>query len=187
MTVKRNFNWTRAAILAVPLILAGIAAVLFGAPHIDKENKGGAPRPAPYALAPATFVTADEQPVTLADFQGGVILVNLWATWCPPCVAELPSLDALQARMKGKEFKIVAVSMDSGPLSQVQAFLKKQDIENLDLYWDRDKQIMAKWKYAGLPVSFLVNREGDVVDTFEGPQVWDKGAVFDRIAEEVGR
>jgi len=133
-------------------------------------------------LAPVRFYDAGGKPVGLADFKGEVLLVNLWATWCPPCVAELPSLDTLQAKLKDKGLHVVAISMDNKPVSDVAAFLAARNVEQLALYIDTDREVPRQWPYAGIPQTFLIGRDGKVIATFEGPQKWDEGPLFDKIA-----
>ena len=132
-------------------------------------------------LAPATFYDDAGAAVTLADFKGQVLLVNLWATWCPPCIAELPSLDLLQAKLRDDGLKVVAISMDRKPVSDVAAFLDARNVEQMDIYIDTDRDIARKWAYDALPVSYLIGRDGTVIEAFMGPREWTKGAIFDKI------
>lgn len=155
----------------------------------NMETKGAAPsaaamRPSQQGkiLPDVTFYDAEENPVRLADFAGEVLLVNLWATWCPPCVAELPALDSLQAKLRDKGLHVVPVSLDRKPVSEVAAFLAARRVERMALYIDKDRQIPMKWTYAGVPASFLIGADGVVIEQFDGPREWDKGEIFDRIA-----
>lgn len=130
-------------------------------------------------LSPATFRDGQGQPVRLEDFKGEVLLVNLWATWCPPCVAELPALDTLQARLKHKGLHVLAVSMDRGkPEAEIEAFLVERHLEQLVLYLDTGREIAMKWPYKGLPASYLIGRDGKVIARFDGPRAWDEGEIF---------
>jgi thiol-disulfide isomerase/thioredoxin len=125
--------------------------------------------------------------MSLADFKGKAVIVNLWATWCPPCVAELPSLDRLQGKMKDKGLVIIPISMDRGDsIAPVEKFLKKQGVMHLSLYWDKDHQIPEAWRYDGIPVSFLVAKDGHLVKKVEGNYVWDKGTML-KMAEDLSR
>jgi peroxiredoxin len=146
-----------------------------------------APRPsqAGKTLPDVTFYDAEGKPVRLADFTGEVLLVNLWATWCPPCVAELPALDTLQAKLRDRGLHVLPVSLDSKPTADVAQFLAERRVEQISLYVDTDRQIPMKWTYAGIPASFLIGRDGVVIEQFDGPREWDKGAVFDSIAAQL--
>lgn len=136
------------------------------------------------SLPEVVFYDQNGDSVQLADFSGKVILVNLWATWCTPCVAELPALDALQSKMKDKNFEVVAISMDRDDFVKVKTFLAERDIDNIVSYWDRDKAIALKWKYAGLPSSFLIDAKGQLVEKFEGPREWDSEEMIKKISAQ---
>ncbi|MFN7112800.1 MAG: TlpA disulfide reductase family protein [Alphaproteobacteria bacterium] len=146
-----------------------------------------APRPsqAGKTLPDVTFYDAEGQPVRLADFAGKVLLVNLWATWCPPCVAELPALDALQAKLRDRGLHVLPVSLDNKPTAEIAEFLAARRVEQIRLYVDTDRQIPMKWTYAGIPASFLIGRDGVVIEQFDGPREWDTGAIFDSIAAQL--
>lgn len=175
--VKHHFHLT----LALGIVLAVIAGffAVDGARRapivINKENDGGLGE----RLPDMEFYNAADQKITLADFQGKVVLVNLWATWCPPCVTELPALDNLQARLKDKDFKVVTIALDRSSIATVADFLKEKGIERLEPYWDKERQIPLKWRYAGLPTTYLLDREGKVVRRFDGPRAWDKPEIVD--------
>jgi thiol-disulfide isomerase/thioredoxin len=130
------------------------------------------PRPAP----PLTFQAADGAPLTLADFGGKVTLLNLWATWCVPCRKEMPALDALQAKLGGPEFQVVAVNMDSRDPEKPREWLKANRIENLTYYADPQGKVFQALRAAdranGLPTTLVVNRKGCVVASLEGPAEW---------------
>lgn len=127
------------------------------------------------------FYDKSENKVTLEGFKGKVVLVNLWATWCEPCVAEMPSLNRLQGMMPEDQFKVVAISVDRSSRKKVKDFLQNNGLDNLDLYWDQDRQIPLKWKYEGLPTSFLINREGAIVAQYDGPYEWDEEPLMGEI------
>lgn len=138
-----------------------------------------------FQLPEAYFYNEAGEKTRLNDFRGQVLLVNLWATWCPPCVVELPALDTLQAKLKDKNFRVVAISLDRTSATNVISFLKGRGIEQLNVYWDKDRQIPAKWQYSGIPTTFLVDAAGNVVETFDGPYEWDRGPVFEKISSFV--
>lgn len=120
--------------------------------------------------------------VTLHDFKGEAVLVNLWATWCPPCIAELPVLAALQETFSEKKFRVIALSLDTLPPEEIEVFFKKNKAESLAVYHDKDHQVPLKWSYKGLPTSYLLDAEGKLIARYEGPREWaaDK-AVLDAI------
>ena len=127
------------------------------------------PRPAPAA----SFQDKDGAPIDLAKFRGRVVLVNLWATWCPPCVEEMPSLERLQARLGGADFSILAVSSDRTGLKAVAPFLDKYGLSMLPIYLDPDSAFTRSTGARGLPTSILIDRDGREVGRFEGAADWD--------------
>ena len=142
----------------------------------------GFEKPASLSRLPTlSFYDKSDAELTLDDFKGKAVLVNLWATWCAPCVAELPSLDRLQKTLPSDKFSIVAISLDTTSMKTVADFLKKQHVKNLALYWDKDRQVPLQWKYEGLPTSFLLDRSGAIIKRYDGPAVWDQGDVLKEI------
>ncbi|MDD9900515.1 MAG: redoxin family protein [Alphaproteobacteria bacterium] len=167
--------------LVVMLAAAQVQARLTG----DREN--GTAVKAATILPEAIFTNIKGEDTSLAAWRGEVVLVNLWATWCPPCVAELASLETLGRKMKDHGFKVVAISMDrKKSAEEVKAFLEEKGIMYLDVYMDSRRDIAKKWSYEGLPVSFLLDRNGMIVSRFEGPRVWDEGKTLAQVAQVVG-
>jgi len=124
--------------------------------------------------APQTpFLAGNGAEVKLGDFKGRVLLVNLWATWCAPCVRELPSLDRLQFALGGEGLLVLAVSQDRGGVAVAGPFLEKLDIHRLGLFLDSKMQLGRALGVRGLPWSFLVDREGRIVGELPGYAEWD--------------
>jgi thiol-disulfide isomerase/thioredoxin len=166
-----------AAILAVALIGAGWWRAQQPA---GPEFKGAL---GPFVMHPAAapapelaFVGGDGKALTLADFKGRVVLLNLWATWCGPCVEEMPALDRLQARLGGPDFTVVALSVDRQGRSLVEPFLAKLGITNLAMYLDTGSAAMRALKIRGLPTTLLLDRDGREVGRLEGAAAWDSQA-----------
>ena len=140
------------------------------------------PRP---PLEPA-FIDGEGESVTLADFRGKVVLVNFWATWCPPCVKEMPALDALAAEMTGGSFEVVTVSTDFGGLEKPRRFLEEKELGSLALYLDADRALARAAGVKGLPVTLLLDREGREVARLMGDAHWDGApakAIVERLIE----
>jgi len=127
------------------------------------------PRPAP----DTPFLAGDGSAVTLADFQGRVLLVNFWATWCAPCVKELPSLDELQLRLGGEGLLVLAVSQDRGGATVAGPFLKKLDVNRLGLFLDSKMKLGRAFGVRALPWTFLIGRDGKVIGQLPGYAEWD--------------
>jgi thiol-disulfide isomerase/thioredoxin len=99
--------------------------------------------------------------------------LNFWATWCPPCIAEMPALDKLQAEMGGKDFAVVAVSTDREGIKKSAPFYRRAGIKNLTLYNDTRGNLLDAFKVKSLPITVLLDREGRVIGRMEGAAQWD--------------
>ena len=147
-------------------------------------------RPAPEDGAPATpgrFAPAGESrpvpalaftdgaghPASLADFKGKVVLLNLWATWCAPCVREMPSLDRLQAALGGADFQVVALAEDRGGGAVVLPFLEKLGLRSLSPYLDAPGAAAQAFGAPGLPTTVLIGRDGREAGRTLGAAEWD--------------
>jgi thiol-disulfide isomerase/thioredoxin len=110
---------------------------------------------------------------TLADYRGKVVLLNFWASWCPPCLREMPSLERLRVRMAGRPFEIVA--LDSAETAdEVKAYLSRMAL-GFPVLLDPDGANTRRWKVFALPTSFLLDAEGRVRHVLTGPTEWDEG------------
>jgi len=131
------------------------------------------PRPA----MPLAFERADGSKTSLADFRGRAALLNLWATWCVPCRAEMPALDKLQVEEGGKDFEVVAVNVDTARLERRGAFLDGVGVKALARYADPSgdafETLREDGRALGLPVSLLIDRAGCEVAGVAGPLKWD--------------
>ncbi|HTH27035.1 MAG TPA: TlpA disulfide reductase family protein [Sphingobium sp.] len=118
------------------------------------------------------FSGADNKDVSLADFRGRPMLVNLWATWCGPCVAEMPTLDTVAARYGKAGLAVLAVSQDMGDAAEVAAFFAKRKLPNLTLYRDPENQLGFHYATGLLPTTVLYNRQGREVARVAGAMDW---------------
>ena len=127
-------------------------------------------------LKKAPFAAVDDEkgrPVDLAQrLKGRVALVNFWATWCAPCVTELPTLDRLQGELGSDRFEVVAVSVDLKGIEKVGPFWKEKGYKHLAIRLDQRGTMMKAFGTRGLPTTFLVDHEGNVVGYLEGHADW---------------
>ncbi|RMH16632.1 MAG: TlpA family protein disulfide reductase [Gemmatimonadetes bacterium] len=128
---------------------------------------------------------------TLDDFRGKVVIVNVWATWCPPCVEEMPSLDALYKEFEGTDLELVAISVDAPPGKadaagkvggDPWAFARELGV-SFPIYWDRERRVERAYQTTGVPESFVIGRDGIIYKKVAGATVWD----HDRYRELIER
>jgi thiol-disulfide isomerase/thioredoxin len=105
-------------------------------------------------------------------------LVNLWATWCAPCIRELPSLAKLQDALGGKDFAVLTIALDEPDAAKVAPFLAQHGAANLPALIDGNRTIDKVMPVSALPTSFLVDKEGKVRATLTGDAEWDCGAAL---------
>jgi len=187
MTVKQQIPLWLGVIAFAAVLCYGIASLILPHPVENKENN--AEIAIGKTLPPAYFFDGKREKKAVGDFGGNVVLVNLWATWCTPCVAELPALDSLQKKLGGKKFRVVAISLDRSSKNNgalARNFLSDRKLSNLHPYWDRDRQIPENWPYDGLPTSFLLDKEGVLLEIFKGPVEWDKPEMVKKVGEMAG-
>ncbi len=179
-----------AAILATALVIAGIYVTFWGESNVEgrlsAENLNGdlqaytvgemanfAVFEAPERPDPVRFLNSEGETMSFDDWQGKVVLVNLWATWCGPCRHEMPALDRLQAELGGDEFEVLAVSLDRSGLDLPKAFYEENNIQHLGLYNDASARTGVALGVFGMPTTVLLNRDGELLGRLVGPAEWD--------------
>lgn len=177
---------TLAASVIVGLVV-GVAADSAGSPPPFKGAlQSFAPAQPPKPAPEIAFTDMAEKPLTLADFKGKVVLLNYWATWCAPCVEEMPSLERLHARLGGGDFTVLAVSVDRQGLTIVRPFLERIALRQLPIYLDRSGASMRAFGIRGLPTTMLIDREGNEVGRLEGMANWESPAAEALIRHYLG-
>jgi thiol-disulfide isomerase/thioredoxin len=179
----------RILLIAIAAVLAVIGIV--GAITVQRPQE-----PAPSAAAPATKspvsrfapiegdftvvapIDGTGQPADMAPYRGKVLLVNLWATWCAPCIKELPSLGALQQELGGDQFQVVTIAIDERDPSKIEPFLANHGAADLPVLIDRDRTIDKVAQVIALPTSLLVDRDGKVKAMVTGDACWNSGTAL---------
>jgi thiol-disulfide isomerase/thioredoxin len=130
----------------------------------------------PFHVPDLAFKDAQGRDKRLADWRGRTVLFNLWATWCVPCRAEMPALDALEGRLGGPGFEVVAVNIDTRNPAKPLAFLKDVGISRLAYYADPSARVFEDLKTAGkafgMPTTVLLDRAGCEIGNMAGPAEW---------------
>lgn len=127
----------------------------------------------PKGMAAFTFFDADDQPVTVADFRGQIVLLNFWATFCAPCLHEMPALDRLQAQLGGDAFQVVTVNLDLAGKQRPLAWLETNNIDGLAFFSDRKWAGPRALGAPAMPTTLLIDRSGREVARLKGAAEWD--------------
>lgn len=184
------------------LVIAGIALVVVVAAGLGYGVLGGGegPRytvPAQIGRFSAAqqgtsysglaFAALDGQERVLEDFAGQVVVVNLWATWCTPCVAEMPALERMHQQLRGSGVAVAAISVDRGGAKKVEPFLAEVGLESLPIYLDPKGRSLQAFGAKGLPTTVILDTEGREIGRVIGPAEWDAAPVVDYLKGLAGQ
>jgi len=178
----------RAAMLGTPaligatLLAPGLLRQGWAAKGLEKLREAASPAPA----APITFTDAEGKETGLAAFAGQGLVVNLWATWCPPCVAEMPALDRLQAMLRAERITVLALSSDRGGRAQVEPFYQRLGLKELAIWLDPRGAAARALGARGLPTTVIIDRAGREVARLEGEAAWDAPELVAAVRRLVG-
>lgn len=137
----------------------------------------------PEPLADVAFVDGAGMAMSLKDFRGKIVLLNLWATWCAPCREEMPSLDRLQQELGSDTFEVVALAVDRTGAAAAQKFLDEIGVKGLKLYADPTTRSGSALKAIGMPTTILIDAEGREIGRLPGPAEWDSDDAKNLIRE----
>jgi len=184
MTSRRRTFLVLAALVLAPLAIQqlhrSIQILATDAPTLSMLKDSRAPKS-------FAFVDQSGGQLTLAKFRGQNILLNVWATWCPPCRDELPSLDRLEAILgTDTNIRVIALSVDNVSLEQLQAFYKAHAIKNLKIFRGDQGPVMDALSVRGLPTTLLLNSDGLEIARLVGPTKWDDPDVVSSVLQAVG-
>ena len=161
------------------LVLAAVSGLFAALPELRRALDRPAAPPSlrihssPREAPSLRFADGQGAPTSLGAFRGRVVLLTIWATWCPPCREEMPALDRLQATLGGPGFEVVALSIDQGGPPVVQAFFNRTGIKHLRPYLDTSGDALTGLAMGGVPLTLLVDGEGREIARQHGPAAWD--------------
>ena len=180
-------RWSRAVAWLFLLILAAAGSAAEEKPaELERVRLGEFIPASPPLPAPAvSFVDLTGNTVNLSEFTGKIVLVNLWATWCEPCLREMPSLARMQLRL-GDKITVVAISEDRGGSKTVEPFIDKLELKSIKTYLDPKSTAERAFKVQGLPTSFLIDRQGRILGRVEGAAEWDSPELLDILKSFLG-
>ena len=178
----RHAIWLAAALLGVSLLGATSLAAADNDPPALVGHSGQftvvEPAEAPQ---PVPFENGMGEAVTLADFRGKVVLLNFWATWCAPCIQEMPWLDEVARDRADQPFEVVAVSLDKAGRDKVIPFFERLGLETLGVYTDPDQRVGAinppdgsdaPFALYGMPTTYIIGKSGAVMGYIKGAVDW---------------
>ena len=141
----------------------------------------------PRDLPEIRFADEEGHELTLADFRGRVVLLNVWATWCVPCRKEMPTLDRLQAKLGGKDFLVIPLSIDREGVAPVKRFYQELKFEKLAIYVDPSGKGSQALAIPGVPTTLLIDRQGREVARKMGPAEWDGEETLSLVKQTIHR
>jgi thiol-disulfide isomerase/thioredoxin len=179
-----------AAVAAVLVVISAVLYLRWGGPAAGPPITGWMQNftPAP-AAGPAPrfpFFAPGDKRLTLADFRGRVVLINFWATWCAPCVREMPSLRRLHTRLAGPDFTVLALSQDREGWSIIEPFAHRLKLGSLPLVLDRGGDFARGIGVHGLPTSVLFDRSGNELGRLVGVAEWDSAEAVALLTYYIG-
>jgi thiol-disulfide isomerase/thioredoxin len=172
-------KWACTAALIILLLTPRLPLAAEGEADTFERPKIGefVPSPKPFPAPATTLTDADGKTVDLSDWKGKPVIVNLWATWCEPCLREMPSLERLRSRF-GDRIEVLAVSEDRGGSKIVEPFIAKLGLKAVKVYLDPKSEVGHAFAVRGLPTSIVIDREGKVIGRVEGGAEWDSPKIL---------
>ena len=203
MNRMKPYAWPLIIGITVTVAAILVSAIVVKSPRVaSPERPASLEYPAPPLLAPVLlapkvghavgreafdtpFFNAKEEPLTLDSFKGQGVVVNFWATWCTPCVREMPALDNLAAKLKEHGVRVVAISEDRKAMELVPPFYADKGIQNLDIYYDVKSHLSRTLGVQGLPTTVLITADGREIGRVKGALEWDADAIVDFLAQSL--
>jgi thiol-disulfide isomerase/thioredoxin len=180
----------RSAVLYIAVALgANAAAAQDLSDYLTGDMRGVVVHETPVAVPDLPFVLMDETESSLAAYDGQVVLLNFWATWCAPCRHEMPSLNALQQQLGGEDFQVVTLATGRNPPQAIRRFFEEEAITDLPMYRDMNQQIAREMGVFGLPITVILNREGQEIARLRGDADWasdDAVALLQAVIAQTG-
>ena len=133
-----------------------------------------------------TLPTLKGDSVRFSDYRGKVVFLNFWATWCPPCREEMPSMESLYQRLKGREFEMLAISLDQEGEKVVGPFVAKYGL-SFPVLLDTDKKVSQLYRLSGIPETFIIDKNGFIALKIIGGQDWIKKEWLDYFDQMIGK
>ncbi|MEL6647631.1 MAG: TlpA disulfide reductase family protein [Pseudomonadota bacterium] len=140
----------------------------------------------PQDVSATAFETADGSSGSLADYDGKIVVLNFWATWCAPCRHEMPMLSELQTELGGESFEVVTIATGRNPPQAMKAFFAEIGVDNLPLHRDPRSKIAREMGVLGLPVTMVLDQNGQEIARLVGDADWSSDAAKDIVRTLIG-
>ena len=180
-TAVDNRHWGLTFLWLVPALFL-VLVVIYGVVTRQPDNPDGAPQVGA-AIANFTLPDLHGHPYQLSDFRGQVVFVNVWATWCPPCVEEMPTIQKLYDQLHARGLEVFAVSIDALGEQAVAPFMRDRQL-SFPVLLDTQSVIEQLYRTGGVPESFIIDKQGRLVEKVVGPRDWADPrviAMFERL------
>jgi peroxiredoxin len=160
------------SLILISMIIIGVGVIVLLQMKDTPYGINKKPRLQKGALAPDfSFPDLDGKMVNLSDFRGQIVFLNIWATWCPPCVDEMPSMEKLHQVMANEKFQILAVSVDTDGKKAVKPFVERYKL-SFPILTDIKGTIRALYQTTGIPETIIIDKNGIVIEKVIGPRDW---------------
>jgi len=188
---KQSMRAFAPALVAALLVIVSISTHHASAEANNCRNPPPAlsnfsPQISPRAALTYPFFDAQDAEHTIADYKGLGVVLNFWATWCAPCIKEMPDLIQLKKLLKEDNITVLALSVDRGGAKKVIPFFKNQGLEDLDILIDKKSKVARKSGVRGLPVTILIDAEGFERGRITGIAPWDEPEVLNFVRRCIG-
>jgi thiol-disulfide isomerase/thioredoxin len=139
--------------------------------------------PQPFPIAQVNFSQLNDQQIDFEAFKGKVVVVNMWATWCPPCVRELPALDRLAKKIDQNQYVLLPISIDAQGKEIVQPFLQSIGLMAFESYFDPEQNLREVFPLETIPATFILNPQGELVAYVRSYVDWDSEDAIDFLSQ----
>ena len=165
-------------IIVAAILVAAVSAFVYltfvSNDSLDADVASATPEK---SIAPDfTLTDMEGKSVSLSDFRGKVVLLNFWATWCPPCRAEMPSMERLYSEMRDKDFVLLAVNVEENGQNAVSSFVEDIPV-SFPILFDSAQKISSIYRVSGIPQTYIIDKEGQIIQQVTGGVAWDSPEV----------
>ncbi|MCG9698490.1 TlpA disulfide reductase family protein [Shewanella sp. Isolate11] len=137
--------------------------------------------PKPFPIELVSFKDAAGKEIDFSQYRGKVVMINMWATWCPPCVRELPALDRFKGKFDPAKFTVLPISIDQNGKQQVEPFLQSLEMGSFETYYDQEQALGAVFPLDTIPATFILNKQGELIAFVRTFVDWDDAKAVELI------